>query len=282
MFGYVVAGLDSLPEARRQRFRAFYCGLCHVLRRRHGLTGSATLSYDMTFLALLLNALFEPSDERTGWETCLTHPLKPHEYVESPVMDYAADMNLALAYHKLRDNWLDDRSLPSAAEARMLRAAYKKVSAAFPGKCEAIECWLDEIHRLEKADSQQVDLPVNATGRMLGELFVYPRDALWAEQLRAVGDGLGRFIYFMDAYEDLEEDMRKSRYNPLRALHELPDYEEICRDALMMMAADAAQAFEALPILLDADIARNILYSGIWSKYAAIQKKRGSVERGTK
>ena len=206
MFGYVITNSKTLSEERQQRFRAFYCGLCRALNRRHGLVGRTTLSYDMTFLALFLNALYEP-EESGGEERCFLHPVKKHTFVDSPVLDYAADMNVALAYYKCRDNWQDDRSLPSAAEASLLKKAYGKVCGLHPDKCRAIEDWLREIRRIEEAELEEIDPPVNATGRMLGELFVYRQDDPWADVLRQVGDGLGRFIYFMDAYDDLPGDL---------------------------------------------------------------------------
>ena len=279
MFGYVITNPESLSKERQQRFRAFYCGLCATLRRRHGLASGAALSYDMTFLAMLLNAVYEPG-ERSGRERCPAHLVKAHDYVLTPVMDYAADMNAALAYHKCRDNWSDDRDLIAAGEGALLKRAYQKAKANHPEKCAAIEAWLDEIHDIEARGLQQVDAPVNATGRLLGELFVWPGDAAFSDELRAVGDGLGRFIYFMDAYEDLPRDARKGRYNPLKGLRDREDYEALCKTALTMMIADATQAFEELPVVLDADILRNVLYSGIWSKYALLQKKRGAQGKG--
>lgn len=279
MFGYIVTNPASLPKERQARFRAVYCGLCRTLRQRHGLKGSATLSYDLTFLALLLNALYEPGEE-AGAERCPAHPAKRHEYAASPVMEYVADMNVALAYHKCRDNWIDDRSLASAAEASLLRKAYERVRSAWPRRCRTIEDWLFEIHEIEALKSSEIDPPVNATGSMLGELFVWPNRQDWAEELRRIGDGLGRFIYFMDAYDDLPADIRRGRYNPLRSLRDGENYEVFCKDAMTMMVADAAEAFERLPVLLDADIIRNVLYSGIWSRYAFLQNKRNAAKKG--
>ncbi len=281
MFGYIITNPEALPKERQQRFRAVYCGLCATLRRRHGLTGSATLSYDMTFLALLLNALYEPG-EQSGRERCPTHPVKAHSYVLSPVMDYVADMNVALVYYKCLDNWRDDRNVLAAGEGVLLKRAYRRVGAAYPEKCAAIEAWLEDIHAIEEQKRLEIDPPVNATGKLLGELFVYPGDDTWSEDLRAVGDGLGRFIYFMDAYDDLPGDLRKGRYNPLKVLRDREDYEELCRSAMTMMVADASEAFERLPVVLDADILRNVLYSGVWSKYAYLQNKRNAAGKGAK
>ena len=104
MFGYIMTSTENLPEERQGRFREFYCGLCRTLRRRHGLPGGLTLSYDMTFLAVLLNALYEPGEHR-GEARCPVHPMKKRGYIDTPVMDYCADLNVALAYHKCLDNW---------------------------------------------------------------------------------------------------------------------------------------------------------------------------------
>ena len=275
MFGYVISNAETLPEARQARFRAFYCGLCRRLRTKYGLAGSATLSFDMTFLAVLLTALYEPG-EQVGRERCLPHPYRLHDYIDTEALDYVADMNAALAYHKCMDDWLDDKNLAARAEAGLLKKAYKQVEARYPDKCAAIEVWLRQIHEIEAANEQSIDLPVNSTGRALGTLFVWRDGDMWSELLREIGDGLGRFIYLMDAYDDLPEDLRKGRYNPLKAWQGREDYEDMCRSAMTMAVADATRAFEMLPIVQDADILRNILYSGIWSKYVMIRNKRDS------
>lgn len=281
MFGYIVTYPEALPEARQQRFKAMYCGLCRTLRKRHGFLTTTTLSYDLTFLATLLNALYEPG-ERTLRERCIANPAKLHDYVETPVMDYVADMNVALAYYKCRDDWRDDKNPLSAGEAALLRKAYRNVERDHPERCATIETWLDQVHEWERKNVLEIDLPVNATGRMLAELFVWPEQAMFSEELKRIGDGLGRFVYFMDAYDDLPRDARRGRYNPMKALRDREDYESLCKAALMAMIADAADAFERLPVVLDADIIRNVLYSGVWSKYAYLQSKRNAQYEGAR
>jgi len=272
VFGYVAPNMPALDDEQKKRFRSIYCGLCHVLHQRHGQIGCATLSYDLTFLALLLNSLYEPDEER-GEERCLTHPIRKHAYVSATPFTYAADMNIALAYHKCMDNWLDDRNIIARSEAGLLKRCYARVREQYPEKCRAIEQWLDEIHQIEAAPSSEIDAPVNSTGRMLGELFVWKND-VWAESLRTIGNGIGRYIYFMDAYDDLSKDIKRNSFNPLKQYCDHSDFEVMCKDALTMMVADSTQEFEQLPIIQDVDLLRNILYSGIWSKYVLIQKKK--------
>ena len=272
MFGYIMPSFSTLSQEQKDRFRAAYCGLCKVLRQRNGLTGSATLSYDLTFLAILLDSLYEP-DAHEGRERCPTHPLRPHPYVYSEPFEYAADLNFALAYHKCLDNWLDDRNVLSLAESKVLHRAYERAAARRPEQCRAIEAWLHEIHEIEASGNTEIDPPVNSTGRMLGKLFRYKED-FWADSLERIGDGLGRFIYLMDAYDDLARDKRKGAYNPLKTMSEQPGYEEEMREIFELLLARCAKRFERLPCVEDADLLRNILYSGVWLKYNCNNAKR--------
>ena len=63
MFGYVQANLSDLSQEEQIRYRAAYCGLCHTLGERHGFTSRLSLTYDLTFLTLLLSSPYEPEEK---------------------------------------------------------------------------------------------------------------------------------------------------------------------------------------------------------------------------
>ena len=107
----------------------------------------------------------------------------------------------------------------------------------------------------------------------MGEIMACREDE-WLESLRTMGFFLGKFIYLMDAYEDVEEDMEKGRYNPLIRKFSDPDFEEEMKTILTMMMAGCCKEFEKLPILENAEILRNILYSGVWYRYEMVSQKR--------
>ncbi len=271
MFGYVTINPAELGERSRMRYQAYYCGLCRTLKERYGDLGRLTLSNDMTFLLILLSSLYEP-EESVSRSRCLPHPVKAREGIRNELSAYCADMNIALAYHKCRDDWADDRSLASRTEMKLLEGAYRKVEKCYPAKCAAIEKYLADIGKLEQESCLEPDAPANLTARMLGEVFVY-RDDYWAVPMRTIGEGLGRFIYLMDAYDDLPADLRRKRYNPLTCYRDKPDYETLLRDSLTMVIAECTQAFELLPLVQDVEILRNILYSGVWMRYQRKQAK---------
>ena len=271
MFGYVTVDPKVLTPPQRARFQGCYCGLCRCLRREYGLKGQMTLSFDMTFLLLTLSSLYEP-EEQSGEERCAPHPRKKHPWMENEFTAYAADMNIALAYHKLMDDWADERDLLRRAGAEALKRGYRRVEARWGEKCAAIEAGVRDLGQIEKRREMDVDAPAKCFGRLLGELFVYRRDE-WEAPLRAMGEYLGRFIYVMDAYDDLAADEKRGAYNPLTAL-EGEGFEQTVESALTMLIGRCTQAFEVLPLVKDVEILRSVLYSGVWAKYVSVRKKR--------
>ncbi len=280
MFGYVAPQLSSLTEEQKQRYRDFYCGVCHALKVRHGQIGRVSLSNDMTFLAMLLSSLYEPETSLTE-SRCAVHPLKSHGYLSSPMVDYAADMNALLFYFKCVDQRMDERSLRGTAGEKAFSGALEKIRSLYPKQTGEVEEALRALWEEEKKQEASPDRLCNLSGEMLGAVFVPKQEDLWAPALRDLGNGLGRFIYWMDAWEDYDEDRKKDRFNPLTSFHDREDYEDFCRETMEMMIADAAERFEILPLEQDLDILRNILYSGVWQKYAMIMNRQQKRKEGS-
>ena len=78
----------------------------------------------------------------------------------------------------------------------------------------------------------------------------------------------------MDAYDDLEADIRRGRYNPLKDMSLQDDYEDRVLESLTLLIAESTDAFETLPLVKDMDILRNILYAGCWTRYRQKQMRR--------
>lgn len=272
MFGYIMPVMSVLSEEQKLRYRSVYCGVCHALRMRHGLAGRLSLSNDMTFLALLLSSLYEPESNRTV-SRCGVHPLKSHEYLSSPMIDYAADMNALLFYYKCVDQRMDDHSLRGKAGEAAYHRSAEKVRSLWPVQADGVEKALSALWKEESAEEPGPDRLCNLSGEMLGSVFTPRPDDPWSSVLRSVGVGLGRFIYWMDAWEDYDADLKKGRFNPLRKYRDRPDYEEFCRETLELLIAEATESFEILPLEQDLDLLRNILYSGVWQRYTLKQEK---------
>ena len=260
MFGYVIADLGRLTEAQRLRYHSVYCGLCRALYADYGAAGALALTYDMTFLTLLLAA------ERSGAARCLCHPVRAQRWASSEFTAYAAAMNCLLAWENCRDDWADEKKLSAAAAGALLAPGAKKAAARYPEKAAAIRRALGQIAQAEADRTGYSETPANAFGDLMAELFTV-RDDRWTDGLRRFARSLGKLIYFMDAACDLQADRKKGQYNPLLLLG-IGSGAEFAPQ-LRLLAGDAAEEFERLPIVQDAELLQNILYSGVWTRFEA-------------
>lgn len=272
MFGTILADRSKLNEEQLCRYQGAYCGLCRTLKKEYGARSRMTLSYDMTFLILLLSSLYEPEEER-GEKRCAVHPAKKRPYFYNEITSYAAAMNTALSYYKCLDDWKDERKLSRRLEAALLKKAAKKATLAYPHKCEHMAQKLNELSALEEQNIQDPDAAAKIFGSLTGELFVWDKNDRWAEILRRFGDNLGRFIYLSDALCDLEEDLAKGRYNPLKTCVN-PEEKDDFIPVLSVILGDCMQAMDKLPLVQDTAILNNILYSGVWIPYHAKKRKK--------
>ncbi len=272
MFGYIIANKGELKFREFDVYHSYYCGLCRELKEACGIRGQITLNYDMAFLALLLTGLYEPKT-KAEMEKCTVRPLKRQEARRNLCTSYAADMNLLLAYYQCRDDWKDDKKLTKYALYRLLSGYYRELQEKYPQKVSAIETNMKRLYQGERKNCQNIDKMAGYFGNVLGEVFAWKKDE-WEEALRRIGFYLGKFVYLCDAYEDIEEDEKSGNFNPLRDLQEKGNFEEECQQILTMMMAECCREFEKLPVIENVSILRNILYSGVWSRYSMVKKKK--------
>lgn len=277
MFGTILADLPRLTQEQQERYRACYCGLCRTLKKEYGGTARLVLSYDMTFLILLLSSLYEPEEEM-GEKRCLVHPTKKRPYFTTRFTEYAAAMNIALSYHKCLDDWHDDKNVIRFLQAQLLRPGAKKAEGKYPMQCRVFRERLQELSAMEKLLLCDPDSTSACFGAITESLFVPDPADHWAKHLGAMGRLLGQFIYLNDALLDLKDDEKKGRFNPLKG-HAEPDHEEDFFPILKVILGECTEEFEHLPLVQDLEILRNILYSGVWLPYEAKKQKQQKTRR---
>lgn len=272
MFGYIIINKGDMKFKEFDIYHSYYCGLCNALKHKYGKIGQLSLSYDMTFVVMLLSSLYEP-ETGIGQVKCIAHPFEKHTIRQNEFSDYGADMNVLFTYYKCKDDWQDERKLSRLAYSKLLCRAYRTVCARYGEKARKIAGLLWEMAQEEKHQNQDIDHMAGLFGAIMGEILAFRPDE-WQDNLRAMGAFLGKFIYLMDAYEDVEEDIRQNRYNPLKRKFYNPDFEEEIKTILTMMMAGCCREFEKLPVIENAEILRNILYSGVWYRYEMVHEKR--------
>lgn len=267
MFGYVIADGSRLSDEDKNLYRAYYCGVCRALTRQHGVMSDLALNYDLVFLAMLLDSVYDTEPEN-GKGRCLIHPVRERGYVKSAHVDYAADMSVALMYYKFADDWMDDHNPLRLMESRLIRGRVRLTEKRYPKQCGVIRSCLADLRGMEKRDERVPDRPAACFGALMGSLFAVNEDA-YSACLWEMGNRLGQFIYLCDAVIDLKEDLKKKRYNPLTGLPGGGDMTA----ALCACMDRCTQCFDLLPVKRYRAILEDILYSGVWTKWKQHQLK---------
>lgn len=278
MFGYIAVNKSEMKFKEFDVYHSYYCGICRELKKKYGAFGQLSLSYDMTFLAILLTGLYEPETCR-GSCKCIVHPFESHEVRNNIFTEYAADMNVLFTCYKCHDDWEDERKFWKLVYGRLLEGRAGCLKESYAAKIRTISLLMQDFSDAEKSPGADIDTLAGMFGRVMAEIVAVREDE-WAENLRRLGFFLGKFIYLCDAYEDVEEDIKKGTPNPLKQRYESLDFEEECRTILRMMISECCKEFEKLPILENVEILRNILYSGVWGRYEIVHEKRRQEQSG--
>jgi len=260
MFGYVVVDKSSLRIREYDYYRASYCGLCHAMGKCTGCLSRLTLSYDITFFALLRGMLLGESVEFEK-KRCIRHPLKPVNTVKmSPQLEYSAFVGGILTSGKIEDNINDEKGAKRLA-ARLLRAFFsgmdKRSSAALPEISAIVRGKLDELAELERAKTPSIDAPADIFGEMMAQLLAFGLENEKELIARSIGKRLGRWIYMVDALDDYASDAKSGSYNPFVLLYGGEDFTPDNLESISgMLEAEMALVCSALD-LLDGDSDRN-------------------------
>lgn len=286
MFGYVVVNKPELKIREFTDYNAYYCGLCHMLRDKFGLSAGLTLTYDMTFLILLLDSLYEPQYE-SKQRHCPIHPVKKKPMIKNEITEYAADMNMLLSWGHLKDDWEDEKKLVGLIgdigfkrRAEYVMKRYRRQTGVVLGSLARLSAlekkYMSEWSSIEsefdgklhpdtdqipytEADIDEISQPF---GDLMGEIFVMREDA-FAPTLRDFGLMLGKYIYIKDALEDIEKDRKKGCFNPFLHISKDDDRMELIKNIQEINIRQAISEFEKLPLERHLPILRNILYEGV-------------------
>ncbi len=264
MFGYIKPKTSELKVCEYEFYRAVYCGLCRALGRRTVCFSSFTLSYDFVFLALVGFALDETSIDIKA-HRCAAHPIKKRLMVEiNNTLVTSAESSDLLTYYKVYDNWQDSRNIK-----KLLYKIPLCISKHTKNKIKninesdiKIKKSLVHLNEIEKNLKKSLDEPAQAFGEILGVMFSYGRkNEICSRIAYEIGFHCGRWIYIVDAIDDLKEDIKNSSYNPLNA----DDSREILKNAL----THELYCLEAAVNLIEfndkgiENIIKNIIYLGM-------------------
>ena len=271
MFGYVLPSREKLTEEEEKDFQSVYCGLCRTLKAHYGFAASCILNYDFTFLAILLT---REEELKKCHRRCIARPCKGCDAAtETEAMAKAAACSVILAWWQLRDKIADEKGL-KRLKARgatwFLRRAYRKAAADAPAFDERTRLQLTKLAALERARCATLDEPADAFAELLAAVAEeLPRETE-RRIFRELFYHMGRWIYLVDAADDLAADFKSGSYNPLMYRYSLtvPKLPEEAKKefslTLDLSVRAMAMAFELFDFGVWTDLLRSTFYEGMY------------------
>ncbi|OOB80291.1 MAG: hypothetical protein BEN19_05715 [Epulopiscium sp. Nuni2H_MBin003] len=269
MFGYVTPLKEELTFREYDIFKSYYCGLCQHIKKQFGHIPRLTLSYDITTMAILLDSIGTGAT-LVKKQSCITSIKKRPIVQENTALKYCANINVILSYYKLQDDVLDENSIKSKLLAQQLKPYLKKASPEFSFLLPIIKSNLNSLRNLEKSHNfSSIDEIADPFANLVGMLFKkYPNNNNNIN-LYDFGYVLGKWIYLIDALDDLEKDTVNATFNPLNILQD-SDIEF----SILSCGATCKEQLNSFRLKSNTNLLNNIILYGMMDKYTMI-KRRG-------
>lgn len=272
MLGYVKTYKPELKIKDYEAYRGLYCSLCRTLGRQYGVMSRLLLSYDVTFLLVVLlsvkNAL--PTFKKGR---CPFNLAKRCNYCVdcSSFLSFAAAVTVLMFYYKVKDNIADSgffkrllmrMILPYASHLRKKALKkYKRLDSIISGG-------MNRQGYTEANATDNTDRAAHESADTLGKIFCY--DDADNIELYRFGYSIGRWVYLLDAADDIEKDLKNKSYNVFvnrYQIHSSADFDEdIKKEVEATLNMSRAQALEALSNLgqeIFTPVIENILTDGM-------------------
>ena len=282
MFGYIRACKPEMRLKEFEMYKAVYCSLCKELGRLYGPLARMTLSYDFAFLAILNMSLSSDKCSLTR-KMCTCNPLKKCQYLsEKSGLEMPASAAMIMLYYKLLDNIDDEKGIKKVlylALRGIYSKAHKKAAKEYPDIENIFLDYIKEQKLLEAENCESADRAADPTAKALSKVFEFCSDDETEKRiLSRMGYCIGRYIYLLDATCDLEEDVKKGNYNPLKTYAEDKDYKKnVIVPQLYIAASETAKAFELLDVKKMKNILDNIIYLGLEETFKKELNYEGSL-----
>ncbi len=280
MFGYVRIAKAELKIKEYEMYKAVYCSLCKSLGKHYGILSRFTLSYDFTFLALL-NMSLKDGCVKIEQKRCAFNPLKKCNYCKADdLLEMPSAAAMIMTYYKLLDNIEDEKGIKKLAFLCLkpiLKKANKKAALKYPQIEKIVSEYITEQTKLEKANCKEFDAIAHPTANALSQILMLCSDDKSQKRvLERIGYCVGRYIYLIDAFCDLKDDVKTGLYNVLKNKPE-NEVNDFTRSQIYFSINEASKAFELLEIKKFKNILGNIIYLGLEETFKKEQKNEKSL-----
>jgi hypothetical protein len=214
MFGYLKPETPYLYIKDDTLYKALYCGVCKSIGRTCSQEARLSLTYDIAFFSAVVHNL-AGEDVKISKQRCVTHWIKKRPMVEKGdrLTDLCAQINVELAYYKIKDDILDGNG--GKGKLLFFKKSHKRVLKQNPQISQIIERNYSALFELEKQKCSSIDRVCEPFSQMMVELAELVLGEKATESVKKLFYFLGKWIYLIDALDDYQKDVKEKAYNPL-------------------------------------------------------------------
>lgn len=274
VFGYIKPTIPELRVKEFELYKATYCGLCRTMGKTTGCVSKMTLSYDFVLLVLLRKVANNLKGE-VKMRNCVVHPFKKRPMLEiDSDLEYCAKASVILTKLKLKDNINDTHGFRRliAKIVGLVSLFFKKTDPNLKEFESKIEEKINALSTLEKEKCDSIDTVASIFGDLLSLVASYGVEEKNATLCAKIGYHLGKWIYIIDAFDDLESDIKSKSFNPIALSFGATPSEDdkfLVKTALMLELDEMSKSVEALDFSSHRDvegIIKNVIYDGMVSQ----------------
>ncbi len=278
MFGNVLIDKPNILIKDYETYRSYYCGLCKSIGKNYGTLLRLTLNYDIVFLALIGHN-YDNVEPVFLQEHCITHPVRKVPSIENnDVLSRVADINVILGFYKATDDVIDENR--HRAWKNTIGTKFKKAYKRLPDFAHAVRDGYEKIRKGEKEN-----LSAERLAEYFGEIMLACGDALTANadsKLKKLLYHVGRWVYFIDAVEDIKEDCEKKRFNPFLRKDTVwsdtifAEAEKVARPFLYDCIDRIIEVYNTMDINISEGALSNIVYRGFKARTEQVLNAGGN------
>jgi hypothetical protein len=225
MYGFLTPNHQSLSKENAKTFKKFYCGQCCASQKYFGYASRSLVSYDATFIGLLLAAQDQKwKQESKGW--CAVFPYKQKIYSPDELPQIVStSVSILLKEIKIKDDLQEQESRFKRLShkfwsKKIIKAKKIFQSIGFPID-SLIENTLNSQKSLENKTNRQFTDYAIPSATFIAELFRSTAILAGLKEnesiLYDIGYHVGKIIYIVDSCIDIKEDFEKDQFNALVA-----------------------------------------------------------------
>ena len=219
MFGYVTPVKSELRQQDFVLYRAFYCGICATIGRKYGSLPRFSTTYDITFLSLLVHDVME-QEVSFSEERCIGNPFRKKLMIGgNELLERLCAANMILTFYKLTDDVIDGGGVKKRVARSALKKSYAKAKEILPEADEIMRRRYDELREMERANETSIDRVSHCFASLLKEVAFAIMGEKAGDNALSLCYNIGKFVYLIDALDDVDEDYKSGNYNPFLAAY---------------------------------------------------------------